>query len=193
MPFIRPLLPTEAPAFEAHLLRLHPEDRRMRFGGISLGDPAILSYCRSISWPASVQIGYFDAGDLRGVVQLAVSGEAWQMLPGSPYAGQHVDAEFAISVEREFQGRGVGQALLGRVVIAARNRNIRSLTMHCMPSNDRMRRLAARCGITLTFDQGDVSGHVELDNADHMTVAAEYVDRAAAALDEMRDFLAVAS
>lgn len=164
----------------------------MRFGGGTLSDSAVTAYCSSINWPASVHIGYFDAGDLRGVAQLAVPDGAWPMLPGLPLAGQRVGAEFAISVERGFQRRGVGQALLGRAVIAARNRNIGSLIMYCLPSNDRMRRLAVRCGIKLTFDQGEIAGHVTLDNADQLTVAAEYVDRAAAALDEMRDFLAVA-
>ena len=40
--------------------------------------------------------------------------------------------------------------------------------------------------------QGEVSGLARLDNADQLTVAAEYIDRAAAALDEMRDLFALA-
>jgi GNAT superfamily N-acetyltransferase len=188
--FIRHLSPSEAPKLEAHLLRLHPEDRRMRFGGGSLSDTAVSAYCRSINWPASVQIGYFADGELRGVAQLAVPDGAWPMLPGLPLAGQRIGAEFAISVERDHQRRGVGQALLERAVIAARNRSVGTLTMYCLPSNERMRRLATRCGIKLRFDQGEVAGHALLDNPDQLSVAAEYIDRAAAAFDEMRDFLA---
>lgn len=193
MAFMRHLTAAEAPKLEAHLLRLHPEDRRMRFGGGSLSDPAVIAYCRSINWPASVQIGYFDGGALRGVAQLAVPDDTWPMLPGLPLAGKRIGAEFAISVERDFQRRGIGQALLERAVVAARNRNIESLTMYCMPSNERMRRLAVRCGIKLRFDHGEVAGHADLDNPDHLTVAAEYIDRTAAAFDEMRDFLTLAS
>lgn len=189
MAFIRYMTPAEAPRLEAHLLRLHPGDRRMRFGGGTLSDTAVIAYCRSIDWPASIQIGYFADGDLRGVAQLAVPEGAWPMLPGLPMAGQRIGAEFAISVEREYQRRGVGQALLERAVIAARNRHVGSLTMYCLPSNEKMRRLALRCGVKLAFDQGEVSGLAILDHPDQLTVVAEYVDRAAAALDEMREFL----
>ena len=193
MAFIRYMSPAEGPKLEAHLLRLHREDRRMRFGGGSLSDAAVVAYCRSIDWPASIQIGYFADGDLRGVAQVAVPEGSWPLLPGLPMAGQRIGAEFAISVERDYQRRGVGQALLERAVIAARNRNVGSLTMYCLPSNDKMRRLAVRCGIKLAFDQGEVAGRAILDNPDQITVAAEYIDRAAAAFDEMREFLALPS
>src|SRR5687768_17175966 len=68
----RKLLPTEAPLLAEHLIRLSPDDRRLRFGGLFKPDDVIRRYVQGIDWIHSRQVGCFDAGALRGVVQLSL-------------------------------------------------------------------------------------------------------------------------
>lgn len=183
MSVIRYLAGSEIPLLREHLLRLDPEDRRMRFGGAMLKPEAIEAYCDSIDRARSLHIGYLVNGDLRGIAQICfidtpVSG--WFDKPGS--------AEFAISVEGPWQNSGLGTRLLTRAVILARNRNIASLYMMCLPENEKMKRLARKCGIRLKFQNGEVIGEAGLDRPDALTVAAEYVDTAVGFVDEMLEY-----
>ena len=68
----RKLLPTEAPLLAEHLIRLSPDDRRLRFGGLFMPDDVIRRYVQGIDWIHSRQVGCFDAGAPRGVVQLSL-------------------------------------------------------------------------------------------------------------------------
>jgi len=183
----RKLLPTEAPLLADHLIRLSPEDRRLRFGGMFLRDDAVRRYVASIDWAHSWHVGLFDEGDLRAVVQLSV-----------PRAGEHDGApwlrpgaaEFAVSVEKKWQRRGVATQLLGQAVVVARNRHVRDLYMLCLPENEPMRRLARKVGIRLVFRDGEVTGHVDLPAPDQLTVFAEFAVEAAAAIDRWADLVA---
>lgn len=183
MSVIRYLAGSEIPLLREHLLRLDPEDRRMRFGGALLKPEAIDAYCDSIDRARSMHIGYLVDGNLRGVAQICfldTTLSGWFDKPGT--------AEFAISVERPWQNGGIGTRLLTRAVILARNRNIANLFMMCLPENEKMKRLARKCGIRLKFQDGEVIGEAGLDRPDALTVAAEYVDTAVGLFDEMMDY-----
>ncbi len=185
MSVIRYLAGSELPLLRDHLLRLDPEDRRMRFGGASLKPEAIETYCNSIDRARSLHVGYLVDGKLRGVAQICVvdgSSQAWFDKPGN--------AEFAISVERPWQNSGLGTRLLSRAVIVARNRNIGNLYMMCLPENEKMKRLARKCGIRLKFQDGEVIGEAGLDRPDALTVVAEYVDTAVGMVDELLEYAA---
>ena len=68
----RKLNPTEGPLLADHLMRLTAEDRRLRFGGMFLRDEGVRRYVDAIDWSHSWHVGFFDAGELRAVVQLSV-------------------------------------------------------------------------------------------------------------------------
>jgi len=68
----RKLLPTEGPLLADHLIRLDPEDRRLRFGGLFMPDDLVRRYAEAIDWAHAWHIGWFDAGVLRGIVHLSV-------------------------------------------------------------------------------------------------------------------------
>lgn len=183
MSVIRYLVGSEIPLLRDHLLRLDPEDRRMRFGGAMLKPEAIDAYCGSIDRTRSLHIGYLVEGKLRGVAQICfldTSLSTWFERPGT--------AEFAISVEGAWQNGGVGTRLLTRAVILARNRNVANLFMMCLPENEKMKRLARKCGIRLKFQDGEVIGEAGLDRPDALTVVAEYVDTAVGLVDEMLEY-----
>ncbi len=140
----RKLVPFEYPRLERHLLRLDAEDRARRFSG-SVGDAAVTAHCRRLDWLRAVVVGCFDDGALRGAAEL------W--LDPSP-AGR---AELAITVERPWQGHGIGSALLGRALLVAGNRSARSLSMLCLLDNRRMQHLARKFGgrLVLAADQAE--------------------------------------
>jgi RimJ/RimL family protein N-acetyltransferase len=182
----RKLLPTEGPLLADHLIRLSPEDRRYRFGGMFLRDDAVRRYVESIDWAHSWHVGRFDDGALRAVVQLSVPRATGPM--GAPWLRPGA-AEFAVSVEKKWQRRGLATHLLGQAVVVARNRHVRDLYMLCLPENEPMRRLARKVGIRLVFKDGEITGHVDLPAPDQLTVLAEFWSETAAAIDRWTDIL----
>jgi GNAT superfamily N-acetyltransferase len=189
----RKLLPTERNLLADHLIRLSPEDRRLRFGGMFLRDDAARRYVDSIDWTHSWHVGFFDdaargAVALRAVVQLSVPRQDSGALGAAPWLRPGA-AEFAVSVEKKWQRRGVATQLMGQAVVVARNRHVRDLYMLCLPENEPMRRLARKVGVRLVFREGEITGHVDLPAPDQLTVFAEFATEAAAAIDGWADIL----
>ncbi len=132
MVIYRKIAPAEQSLYCNHLLRLDREDRHSRFHG-PVHDEAIEDHCRNIRWLRTLVFGAFIDGEMRGAVELCGLGLPWSR-----------DAELAVSVERAFQGMGVGTALVRRGMLAARNRWMRRVTLVCLSGNRRMRRIATR-------------------------------------------------
>ena len=129
---IRRLWSAEREQIRAHLLRLDEEDRRLTLRRLC-SSARIAAYCAELGMTRGLVLGYVVAGRMRGIGEL-------KPLPGRwPRA-----AEIAISIERPFQGRGIGSALLRRLVIVARNRLYERLCMVCLMDNGRMVRMARR-------------------------------------------------
>jgi hypothetical protein len=78
----------------------------------------IMKFIRLYSGPSTLNgaviYGFFVEGVLRGAAELRLLARAGE-------------AEAALSIERAWQSRGVGTALLERVLLAARNRKIEHL------------------------------------------------------------------
>lgn len=146
---VRKLGPSDTALLRDHLLRLDPADRRLRFqGGVS--DARIEEYAARIDWDAAVLLGAFVGGRLRGVAELAIVRRGWPL-----------EAEAAFSIESAFQNRGLGTALLRRLMLIARNRGIGRIHMICLAENRRMQRLARKCGCRLTFEADEVTARVD--------------------------------
>jgi GNAT superfamily N-acetyltransferase len=146
---IRRLWPVERAKLRDHLLRLDWEDRMLRFGGYA-NAAQIAAYCERLEWSRALVVGYLTGGEVRGLGQLGLIGNPW------PRA-----AELAVSVERPFQNRGIGTALLRRLVLAARNRLIERLYMACLIENGRAVRMARRLDGALRFGNGQAEARVE--------------------------------
>jgi GNAT superfamily N-acetyltransferase len=160
---IRKLWIGEASAFRDHLLRLDPESRRFRFGS-SVNAYFIERYAaRALSADAIVH-GYFVDGTLRAAAELRRFGGRF------PF-----HAEAALSVERPWQDRGVGSALLERAILAAQNRGIRTVQLNCMSANRRMQAIARKHDASLRFRTGDVVGEVANPVATPLSLLREFV------------------
>jgi GNAT superfamily N-acetyltransferase len=149
-----------------HLLRLDDEDRHLRFGGHATPE-RVGQHCGGLDLSRVVVLAYMVDGEARGVGELRPLPGVW------PRA-----AEVAISVERPFQGRGIGGALLRRLTRTARNRWIQRLDMLCLLDNGRMVRLARHQGSQLSFEEGQIEASLELPWPTGWTLLEELRDEA---------------
>jgi GNAT superfamily N-acetyltransferase len=115
---VRKLWVGETELYRRHLLRLDAESRRNRFGG-AVSDEFIRRYSEPSALNGAVIYGFFVEGVLRGAAELRLLARVGE-------------GEAAISIERAWQSRGVGSTLLERVLLAARNRQIKRLHMTCL-------------------------------------------------------------
>ncbi|HEX2116979.1 MAG TPA: GNAT family N-acetyltransferase [Alphaproteobacteria bacterium] len=164
----RKLVPAEIGLFHDHLLSLTPDDRHCRFSGF-VSDARIADYCSSIDWFRAIIVGCFVDGVLRGVAELRLD---------DPRLGWR--CELAVTVEREWQSRGIGTELLRRAITICRNRAIRSIYMICLVENRRMQRIARRFDGDLVFVEGEAEAQVALPFPDQFTLAREALDEGAA-------------
>ena len=161
---VRKLWPTEIEKFRDHLLRLDKESRRMRFAhGVS--DNFITDYADRMLEMGSVVYGFVDGGQVHAAAELRKLGMVW---------GQ--EAEAAFSVERPWQGQGIGTALMGRVIRAARNRGVQRLYMSCLAENGKIQSIARKHEAELRFEYGEVIGEIIPQWPDYFTYLAEAVD-----------------
>lgn len=145
---IRKIWLSESDKFRDHLLRLDRDSRRMRFG-MAVSDAFIADYASRIGEMKCLVYGFFVDGEIRAAAEMRQIGDSWS-----------TDAEGAFSVEQDFQNRGIGTDLLGRIIRAARNRNILRLYMNCLAENHKMQRICRKFKAELHFDHGEVVGRV---------------------------------
>ena len=72
------------------------------------------------------------------------------------------EAEFALLVSDEYQGRGLGPALMGRVIDVARSEGLKTLKADILSDNSAMQRLCARLGFKLHREIGDPTVSAEM-------------------------------
>jgi RimJ/RimL family protein N-acetyltransferase len=160
---IRRLWPGEEAALRDHLLRLDPESRRSRFGS-PVNRHFMEQYASRALRGDSILHGFFADGDLRGVGELRGYGNA---IPN--------EAEAAFSLERKWQGRGVGNELLERTILSARNRGIRSIRLNCLAENRRMQAIAKKHEAHLRLRADEVVGEVINSGATPLSMAREWM------------------
>jgi ribosomal protein S18 acetylase RimI-like enzyme len=165
---IRRLWPIERDRVTRHLLRLDPDSRRLRFGGL-VGPGQIEAHGAGLDWQRAVIVGYLEAGELRGLGEL---------LPIGGDGGRA--AELAVSVEPAWQNRGIGTELLRRLIVAARNRLVGRLYMVCLMDNRRVLRMARRFEGRLKFDRGEALARIEPPWPTWWTLLEETLDAAPA-------------
>ncbi|WP_417598786.1 GNAT family N-acetyltransferase [Pararhodobacter oceanensis] len=115
-----------------HFLRLDADSRQLRFG-MPVNDAFIKSYVDGLSGEGTLLVGGFFDGELRAVGELRGLTQA-----------KTVGAELALSVERDWQGRGLGSAVFARLVTAAQNRGVTSLYVLYLHENRRIQRIVAK-------------------------------------------------
>ncbi|MEZ5786236.1 MAG: GNAT family N-acetyltransferase [Xanthobacteraceae bacterium] len=159
--FVRKLWDVEKGAYRDHLLRLDAESRRNRFSG-SIADEAIRGFAEAVHGPDVVVHGFFIDGVLRGAADLHIA---------RPLRLR--EAEAAFSIEKPWQGRGVGSALLERTLLCARNRGVKQLQVSCLPQNRAMQQLARKFDATFAFDYDTVVGAIDNPDATPLSLMQE--------------------
>lgn len=159
---IRKLWKWERERLRSHLLRLGPEDRRMRFCR-SANDNFINLYCDRVDWRTTWVVGGFADDALRGVAELV-------RLPSSDPPA----AEIALSVEGPWQGRGIGTLLLRETLLLAQNRNLEIAHMIALRENPRIQRLMRKFGARVMFENLDTAGEFDLLPPSHLSRLTEF-------------------
>jgi RimJ/RimL family protein N-acetyltransferase len=145
---IRKMWLSESDKFRDHLMRLDRDSRRLRFG-MAVSDAFIIDYASRLSEMKCIVYGFFVDHEMRAAAEMRQIGDTWTH-----------DAEGAFSVEHAWQNRGIGTELLGRIIRAARNRNVAKLYMNCLAENHKMQRICRKYEAELVFDHGEVVGRV---------------------------------
>jgi acetyltransferase len=135
---IRPILPVDAHLYRDFLDRLDPEDIRMRFMAPRKHFPddmglrlTQLDYDRDMAFVA------IDAdGSLAGVSRMACDPDRTM-------------AEYALIVRSDLGGRGIGTALMSRLIDYARAEGVQRLEGMILAENRGMRALVTRLGFTI--------------------------------------------
>jgi GNAT superfamily N-acetyltransferase len=92
--------------------------------------------------------------------------------------------ELAFSVLKDYQGQGMGSALMKRCIEWCQNRNIETGCMVCLARNAAIRRLASKHGILVNQD-GEVQAELTIPKANAVSVFNEIADDGIAVLDHV--------
>lgn len=133
---IRPIRPEDEPLYDRFFERLSAHDIRMRFFG-AVGRPSHeqiarftqIDYARAMAFVAIDRA----SGELLGVSRLACEPDG-------------LSAEFALLVRTDCQGRGLGTALMRRLIAYAGAEGIRTLVGDVLDDNLAMRGLCRKLG-----------------------------------------------
>lgn len=151
---LRPVLPQDAEAIRGFFATLSPASRLRRFHGVvnRLPDGALeamtsIDYQRHLALVAEVRTD--DAAD----------GPTGLVADARYVVDDDADdrAEFAIAVADDWQGLGLGRALLERLARHARARGLHRLDGAVLADNEPMLALLGRLGATLRTDPADAS------------------------------------
>lgn len=149
---LRPVLPQDAEAVRAFFATLSPASRLRRFHGVinRLPDGALeamtsIDYQRHLALVAEAR------------TDDAAVGPTWLVADARYVVDDEGSAEFALAVADDWQGRGLGRALLERLARHARARGLRRLDGTVLADNGPMLALLARLGASLRADPGDRS------------------------------------
>ncbi len=139
---VRPLLPSDRPAFDAAIHSLSRESIRRRFFTAGAPSPALVDYLIDIDYVDHFAWVVLDARTHEGMAT-----GRYVRRPGDP------DAEMAFTAMDRYQGRGLGTLLLGALGVAACEAGIEKLVAHVMEENTAMRRVFAKADGETSFDE----------------------------------------
>jgi GNAT superfamily N-acetyltransferase len=133
-----------------------------RFGGYA-SESFLDEYAEACLRDGSVVYGYFDGDVMKGAGELR-----WTV--GA------TTAEAALSVDKDQRHKGIGTQLFARVIRAACNRGISTLSILCLPHNQAMLSLARKFEAELQFESDEITGRLVSKRLTPMSLWNEYVD-----------------
>ena len=131
---IRPIRPDDEPTLQAFTRRLTPEDVRMRFfGPMRELSHELAARLTQIDYDREMAFVLLDGDEMVGVGRLVADPDFQQ-------------AEFALTVASDRQGRGYGELLLRHVLHYGKSRGIKRVVGHVLRENRKMLDLAKQVG-----------------------------------------------
>lgn len=168
---VRRLWLSDLPAFKAHLHRLDRETLHDRFGCYA-ADSTLDAYAQTCLSDGSIVYGYFEGDLMRGAGEL-------RLKDGT--------AEAAMSVESDWRHHGIGTELFARVIRAAYNRGVESLSILCLPHNQAMLELARKFDAELHFESDEITGQLISRQISPLALWDEYVEDSLGFVDAVFD------
>ncbi|GAD20262.1 GNAT family N-acetyltransferase [Acidovorax sp. MR-S7] len=152
---IRSLGPQHRERIAAHLMRLEPRDRYLRFG-YSATDEQVRRYVQLLDFGRDEVFGIFNRRlELIAMAHVAFSTEE----------AHRGCAEFGVSVSGSARGRGYGARLFERAVVLARNRGVSMMFIHALSENTAMLKIARNAGATVRQDGSESEAYLQLPPA----------------------------
>ena len=143
--WLRPIHLEDAPALQRAYARMTPDDRHARlFASIpALTDQAALDFCT--------------VGENETCLVLVSDGEPGEVLGGGRLMGTvgGASAEFAISMRSDLKGRGLGKALLQKLLELAPSMGVKRVWGSVLATNTAMKLVAERLGFEAKRDPDD--------------------------------------
>jgi GNAT superfamily N-acetyltransferase len=143
--------------FLEHLLRLDEETRQQRFCHRA-SDADVRNYVGCLDLKRARIIGFFCDGKMRGAAELSPSGSARTPV---------FDA--TVSVEKDWQGRGIRTALVLRVISMARGLGASHIRVEGLAGNERLRRIVAQFEADMLFEDDDCMAWLPVGRMGHAT------------------------
>ena len=165
------LSPAEFYKYKTHLLCLDEESKYMRFGFHATHAAISNIYARWKENPDKHIIFAIENEDLEIVAVGHIS------LEDQP-------VELAFSVSPEYQGQGMGSALMARAVEYCQNRGISAGCMVCLTSNDRIKKLAKKLGL-LVSEGTEVMANIKIPDPSPASIMHEAMDNNIANIDHL--------
>jgi GNAT superfamily N-acetyltransferase len=171
MYIVRKVLAAEYGKYRKHLKSLDEASRMLRFGA-PITDEVIDQLCDKIEL------------DTRHHVLFAIENANLEFVAVG-HVAMFKDIEMAFSVLTQYQGQGMGEALMKRVIQHCRTKGRLKGYMVCLPHNQAIKHLCQKHGIKIHTEYGEITADVELPAAD----AATYFNEAGSQNLGVLDFM----
>ncbi|MFN8464374.1 MAG: GNAT family N-acetyltransferase [Caldilineaceae bacterium] len=161
---LRLLHPSDAPLLVEMFHLLTPETRRRRF---HIG---VENVSEEVVHQRSVELADVDNKAVSGAIVAVYKDETGEHIVGSvrlardPAAPESPEAEAAIVVRDDFQGQGVGTELMRRLVLLAKQMNVKKMVAIFQPDNEDAIRIFREVNLpyVTTIDHGETILTIEV-------------------------------
>jgi GNAT superfamily N-acetyltransferase len=104
------------------------------------------------------------------------------------FAKEGQDWELAVSVDKQYQGRGIADALMSHMIAWGKTHGIHSVFMHCITQNQKIQHLARKHGLRMVEKDGaEITSKVELPAPTPLDYTADFFREQRELLEQMTD------
>jgi GNAT superfamily N-acetyltransferase len=166
---VRRVLPHEYAKYRTHLKSLDAESKILRFG-YTVSDYVLDTLCDR-----------FEANPSKHIL-FAIENDQLEFVAVGHIAIEE-GMELAFSVLKDYQGQGMGNALIKRSIQWCRTHGIYQGTMICLSTNSVIKHLCSKYDIVMKNELGETLASIKLPYANALTYANELSDSNFAVVD----------